>query len=327
MSTWTKELVGQATSLDPHETTEPQQEAPQRGGMKNDDVLDVAFRHSGWTRNRGCVLQALVALEAPADRIDRFRACGSDAWVQRSDLDSGNLRIVAAYCRDRFCLPCATNHGQHITDRVRSWLASQPARFVTLTLASDGLPLADRLNRLYRAFKRLRRGVWWRSRVPGGCATVEVKWSVKSEHWHPHLHILCRGTYLDQAALSREWHVATGDSYIVDVRLANDTESAAAYVAKYVAKPANNTTYNNHDRLCELMSALKGRRLLLTFGDCKLPEQPPPEEKHGWTTIGRLSDILWRAQQGVLEDLAIVAQLTKEQPCQPTNNHSPPSDR
>jgi hypothetical protein len=292
--------------------------------MQDHDDLGMAFRHTGWQRDRQRVDLALQALGVADDRLARFRGCGADARVCRSVEHPDRIRIRATYCNDRFCVPCAVHHGRNVSARIRTWIGNQPARFVTLTLRHDGEPLAHRLDRLYRSFKHLRRGKWWRSRVTGGLATVEVKWCVSSAHWHPHLHILCRGSFLPAGELSREWHVATGDSYIVDVTLVEDSGQTADYVAKYVAKPGSNTVYREANRLQEMMSAMHGRRLLLTFGDCKLPEQEQADDQDTWESLGTLDEILWQAERGVPDAVAIVNQLRRITPCLDLKTRPPP---
>jgi len=305
-------------TLDLQETSEQQPSEPRLAGIIHHDDLGLAFRHSGWNRERNAVDAALVALGMADHRIDAFRTCGADAWVLRSNEHPDRLRISANYCHDRFCLPCATHRGAVLTARIRDWLGREPARFITLTLASDSQSLADRLDRIIAAFRRLRRSSWWRGRVQGGLATYEVKWSVASAHWHPHLHILCRGDYLPAGELSKEWHVATGDSYIVDVQLVNDPDQASSYIAKYVSKPCPKSTYHNVDRLQEMMMALTGRRLFLTFGTCHLPKRPADADPDTWVKVQSLDELLWKVQRGVPVDPQILALLRLEQPCKMT---------
>ena len=307
-----------ATSLDLQELTVQQPREPRLAGITNHDDLGMAFRHSGWNRERIAVDEAFVALGMADNRIDAFRSCGGDAWVFRSNEHPDRLRISANYCHDRFCLPCATRHGTILAARIRDWLGSEPARFVTLTLASDSQPLADRLDRLIAAFRRFRRTRWWSRRVQGGVATTEIKWSVKSAHWHPHLHILCRGEYLPAEELSKQWHIATGDSYIVDVRLVNDPDQASSYIAKYVSKPCPRSTYRDVDRLQEMIMALTGRRLFIAFGTCNLPKRPADADPDTWVKVQSLDEIMWKVQRGVPVDPAILALLRLEQPCQIT---------
>lgn len=289
-------------------------EAP-LAGMQNHDDLGLAFRHSGWSRERELVDAALVALGTADNRLAAFRGCGADAWLYRSEQHPDKYRIRASYCHSKWCIPCAVHRSALTTARIRDWLGNLPARFITLTLAADLQPLSDRLDRLYGAFRKLRRTSWWRTRVAGGLATVEIKWSVKSAHWHPHLHILCHSAYLDKKDLSREWHIATGDSYIVDISLVENAALAAGYVAKYTAKPAPASTYRDADRLQEMMLAMHGRRLLLTFGDCVLPKKPAEDNPDTWVRVQSLDEILWKVRRGVPVAPEILTLLRLEQPC------------
>lgn len=141
---------------------------------------------------------------------------------------------------------------------------------------------------------------------------------MKSENWHPHLHILSHSSFLPQDQLALEWHKATGDSYIVDVRLVNSPGEVADYVAKYVAKPGSNSVYRLPDRLQEMIRALHGRRLLLCFGGCKLPDDPEEREADTWENVGPLSRILYLASQGDAEALALMTSLQKGTPCTTT---------
>lgn len=274
--------------------------------------------------NRDRVHRALVALEVPTARVDRFRGCGSGARVLESDDNPGVYRIRACYCGDRFCAPCSAARGNKLAGRLRKWLADQPARFVTLTMRGDGKPLGERLDRLYAAFRRLRRSGWWSGRVTGGAATLEVKWSVAGQHWHPHLHILCRGAYLDVRELSLHWHQATGDSHIVNVQLVKPTQDITNYVTKYMLKPGSDTTYRDPDRLQEMIAALHGRRLLLPFGDCSLTEEGVDEDTTTWSPIGRLADIINDALRGVPEAQAILNVLKVLNPCNKTTTERAP---
>lgn len=286
--------------LDPPETTVPQPDNDPTGGDPSDDDLELAFRHRGWLVDRARVRRALEAAQIASARIDRFDRCGSRAWVQRASHDPSIVRVRADYCHDRFCAPCAAARGRNISGRLRAWLAGRPARFVTLTIAADGRTLSERLDRLFASFRRMRRGRWWRSRCDGGAAILEIKWAVTSAHWHPHLHILCRGRFLDQTELSKEWHVATGDSFIVNVQLIKAGDQVADYLTKYMIKPGCPTIYRDPDRLQEMIRTLHGRRLLTTFGDCKIPDEPAdPTDDTTWITIGRLSSILSAAARGV----------------------------
>jgi hypothetical protein len=137
---------------------------------------------------------------------------------------------------------------------------------LTLTIRHNDEPLSDQLRRIYGAFRRLRRSDFWLRAVTGGAAVLEVKHAWNGDAWHVHLHVLLQGKYLPQQLVAREWHRITGDSYIVHVKMIHRPENAARYVSKYCSKPVPSTIVNKPDALLELIHALRGRRLVLTFG-------------------------------------------------------------
>lgn len=137
-------------------------------------------------------------------------------------------------------------------------------RFITLTLADDGKPLADRIDRLYASFRRLRETKLWSENVVAGIATMEVTLG-KKRHWHTHLHVLVCGEFIPQRQLSACWEKATGDSIIVDIQAVPDRDKVAGYVASYIAKPPPLHTLTEEE-ICEYAAAMSGRRLLLTVG-------------------------------------------------------------
>ena len=97
------------------------------------------------------------------------------------------------------------------------------------------------------------------SPLDGVCGAVwsyEVKRGSGSGTWHPHLHMIALAAEApDQRHLSAEWHNITGDSFIVDVRPIDESDTAAGFceVFKYAVK----------------------------FAD-----QPPADTVHAWLTLG-----------------------------------------
>jgi hypothetical protein len=133
----------------------------------------------------------------------------------------------------------------------------------------------------------------WKACVTGGIIFPEIKRSKDGKYWHPHLHLMVQGRYIDHNTLSRVWRACTGDSYIVDVRLARSENELAAYVAKYVAKPAVDAIIDQPDLLDEFVLAIKGLRLAQPFGtwyhwDLSAPQADPGD----WSPCGSLAKIL-----------------------------------
>jgi hypothetical protein len=121
------------------------------------------------------------------------------------------------------------------------------------------------LDRLYKAFRELRKSKAWMAHVVGGIGTLEVTLSKADDCWHAHLHLLIDGAYWHQPAIKAEWLRVTGDSEIVYIEPVHDRNKAAKYVSTYIGKPAEVFGWES-GRLCEYATAMAGRRLVLTFG-------------------------------------------------------------
>jgi len=144
--------------------------------------------------------------------------------------------------------------------------ASGDYRFITLTLKHSKRPLAEQIARLYQSFRKLRRMPEWKKTQRGGAAMLEVKWNPGTKCWHPHLHIIGEGTFIDKRDLSRAWKAATGDSSIIDIRRLNDAKETAHYVSKYVTKGTNGEVWSDDDAAQEWILASKGVRMASTYG-------------------------------------------------------------
>lgn len=305
---------GRPTSLDPHETNAQNPSEPDVGGQGGNLDPGVAWRHRGWWHDRQLLLSALERAAVPTGRLDRFALCGSNAWVLRSRSDPGRYRLASQKCRDRFCRRCAADRANRLAAAVREQLTPTPHRFATLTLRSSEQPLAAQIDRLYHAFRELRRRRWWRARVRGGAAFLEVTWGQESERWHPHLHLVIDSDYLPQSELSAEWHHVTRDSHVVDIRIVRDPGAVANYVTKYAAKPLSNTYLNRPEQLDEAIRAFTGRRLMLTFGTWHGIKPVPPPEAERWETVAPLRELIARRAAGD-DDAARILDALEAQSC------------
>lgn len=196
-------------------------------------------------------------------------------------------------------------------------------RFLTLTIKTTNEPLEASLNKLYHSFQALRRRRIWLNHVTGGVAFLEVKWSAKSERWHPHLHCLVVGTYIDKSQLSRVWREITTDSFIIDIRRPPNDAAVTRYVTKYASKPFNNTYLNRSHLLDEAILALAGRKLALTFGTWRGVKLTESAIEGCWEPVDSLESILNRAARGDPESRAIVQRLTNR-PLDDVLPRSPP---
>lgn len=278
-------------------------------------ATDIDFRHSGWARDRSRVEDSLTAVFGIGSRLERFRECGAHAWVLQSQEDPHLFRVAASHCRDRFCVPCAREHAQLIGGNLRAHLQERPFRLLTLTIRTKRLGLKEAVNKLYDAFRQLRRSALWRRCVTGGVAICDIKRSRDGVSWHPHLHCILEGKYLPQAAVSEVWRAITLDSYVVDIRHSRNVHHATNTVTRYLTKPIDAQVLRDPAALQAAMRALHGRRLALTFGSwrgLRLCDPPPTGE---WRAVCPLSKLLKRAATGEPDALRLVSHLQELDPC------------
>jgi hypothetical protein len=271
------------------------------------------FRHASWWRIRRSVWASLVRTGQPAARRGAFGSCGSCSWVERSTECLTDFRIRHNHCRDRLCTPCANARAAKLAARLFELARGKKPLFITLTLLGKNEPLASLLDRLYKSFKVLRQMPLWADNIRGGAAFLEIKWSDSQKRWHPHLHVIADGRYIEQGFLTQNWHSITGDSYIVDVRRPPDEAKITKYVTKYASKPLNPTFMRSEKLLDEALVALKGRRLAFAFGewygtplgeidDDELFDDDSPK----YEFFSSLEDVLDAANRGSTESQSIL---------------------
>lgn len=284
------------------------------------NAIEKAHRHDSWAGRRAMIEVAMEQMNAPAKRLERFRCCGSGCVVQWSE-ELQRHRMSANYCHDRLCIPCGQARSRIIARNLRDKIGKDPFRFFTLTLKHANVPLSTQISRLLTCFRNLRSQEVWKSTQKGGAAFLEIKRARNGKEWHPHLHIVAVGTWIDQYALSNAWLATTGDSSIVDVRFCREESEVCSYVAKYASKPLDSTVFENADWLLEASIALKGRRLCTTFGGWRGSElSATPEDPGDWQSIASLAEIyqarnrgeLWAA--GILKSLAQKSDVRKYEP-------------
>lgn len=302
-----------------------------------DPSVSSDFRHSWWSDKRSRIRSALISADASPSRLVAWDDCGSRAWVMRSVDDPSRHRLVCRRCHDRFCLACAQEKQRRVASNLTRTLTERyeltdPAqktdrvRFLTLTLRSTTAPLVDQIDRLYSCFGRFRHRKKILGSIRGGIAFLELTINRTTGLWHPHLHVLFEGSYLDKTLASITWKDVTGDSFIVDIRQIRSARHAAGYVAKYASKGLAASVLNSHPHLVEAIKALRGRRVFNTFGSWSalgLTDQPPLEGE--WFAIASLPVLIARANAGDAEARQILASLRRSQSDEPMD--AEPSSR
>jgi len=224
--------------------------------------------------------------------LDRLRSCRTGAFFFRNR-STGAIRVGAQSCHLRHCPICTKSRELNIKTNVTSWLkTARFAKIVTFTLKHKDDSILEQLDKLYDAFRNIRRSNLMKKTCYGGVWFFQVKKSKDDHLWHPHIHCLVAGAYIPQKKLSQAWLKITGDSKIVDVRLVKNIETAAKDVARYAAKPCILSKLSL-DECLELAIAIDKRRLCGTWGQCrKLKLTASPEiDKENWYRLASWSAV------------------------------------
>lgn len=247
-----------ATSVHPKETT--QQEHAERTYRER-----LLINHGDEYAATEISYEQLDSVQKK-NRLDDLRECRTSAWYA-IHLQSGLVRILSSSCRLRWCPMCASARSRLIVGNLTGWLQKRrAAKFLTLTLKHSDEDLSTQIIRLYACFSVLRRRVYIDRSIRGGVWFFQIKWSERSQQWHPHLHCVLDAEYMPHKRLKALWKSVTGDSDIVDIRAVRDPVKVAEYVARYAARPCELSGLNNLQRL-QLLLAFHNRRLCGKWGD------------------------------------------------------------
>jgi hypothetical protein len=238
-----------------------------------------------------------IANGKSCNHVHALQGCRTFAMLKR-DLVTGDVKVFGDSCRDRWCPMCAGQKAAYAKDQTEIFVKSLTApRFLTLTLRHNENSLREQITFLQRSFSVLRTRAFWKRNVTGGIWFLQVKRGKNSGLWHPHLHILLDGNYLEQGELSELWDQVTFGSPVIDIRRINDVAAAASYVSRYTARPAKLSEMPIDD-CAEVIEALFRKRLCGTFGTAKTVTLTPPKiEADGeWNLIGGYDDIVKKAE-------------------------------
>jgi hypothetical protein len=159
------------------------------------------------------------------------------------------------------------------TKRIARSIYDIGLRFLTLTI-SNVKDVIEGINKLYHAFKKLRRRDYWKHRVLGGIGAIDMK-KDKNGFWNIHIHALIFSRYLDMKShkktgkdskLVQEWKRCTGGDSILDIKRVKSHEGSLYYILKYLAKGITDLSYEQKAQFFKLTFR---RRLLFTFGKKK----------------------------------------------------------
>ena len=131
---------------------------------------------------------------------------------------------------------------------------------------------------LLASWHRLRRSVGWKRKVKGCIVAEGVTYNAKDKTWHPHLNILIEGEFFPVEELRLSWFKASeGRGEVVWITKAD--AGTVFELIKYVAKVTD--LLERPEVLDEFLTAIKGRRLLRTYGVCRnipISDEDDPQE-------------------------------------------------
>lgn len=230
------------------------------------------------------------AIESP--RVKRLDECRTQAWFVRHS-ETGQVRVASQKCHIRWCPFCAGARQGFLTGQVASWLDPvEHPKLLTVTLKHSTAPIAWQIKNLYQYFMKFRKRSYLKNRITGGVWFFQIKKSKNDHLWHPHIHALISGDYLEHDKLKKLWQDITFSSSIVDIRSVKDKDNAIRHVARYAASPGALADLDLDDA-CSLVSAMKGLRIVGTWGTARKislrPEKPDDADK--WLSIGKWSTV------------------------------------
>lgn len=266
-------------SIEPRTVEAPPQD---RGGAKP----------TGTSRDelaRAQLARLILRLEAEGahDLLPPLRECGQPLTLVCQGC--GHLRLASKWCGKRWCPRCASRvSAKRLVKYERPLLVMQSPIFLTLTMPhTEETSTPDDIRRLRRAFGALRRRAWWRRRVAGGIASVEV---TSGEHgWHPHVHALIDARWLSvtvppptrshsreevadictrsQAEVSWQWaaclSVETAHIWVSRAK----TDRVAREILKYAVKPAD--LVESSEPIAPMIRTLARSRLISAWGSVR----------------------------------------------------------
>jgi hypothetical protein len=223
-------------------------------------------------------------------RTEALQRCKTSAWFLRHKT-TGEVRVGSNSCKVRFCPLCERAAKLTVTSQVYAGIRGvKRLRFLTLTLKHTSAPLGDQLDFLTACFRKLRKAKYFKARVQGGIWFLQL--TRPNGEWHPHLHCLLDGQYIEHAAIKRMWAHITKGSTIVDIRAVKQADKAAEYVARYAQQPTDPGKLLPEE-LDEVLDAFNGRHTKGCWGTLKgIPLTPQSAEDAGdWELLGSWYEI------------------------------------
>ncbi len=241
---------------------------------------------------QGRIATALFAGGLPDDGY-QINYCGEDEVIVVCKGCARPERVTVR-CKHRLCPRCARTRSKKLGKQYEPVMRAMrfPVHLV-LTLKNVERIESETFTHIRRCFGRLIRRKLFRS-CRGGFYSIET--TRKGRGWHVHIHAILDCAYIPVQELSHVWEKITGGSRIVWIEKADPR--GLQYVLKYITKVAD--FVNEPDAVAEYCEAVRGQRLVQTFGKVLYGQTKPDEwvlrcpgcGSEEWEFAGRLSDLL-----------------------------------
>jgi Replication protein len=224
------------------------------------------------------LVEALQKTEHHTRLVPKVAACHKSFRHKRCDRSHDWAKPFNS-CSVRVCPHCAHRRGEILGARFQGYAATKDnLRYVVLS-ERNSKTYAEGRELLLASWQRLRRSVGWKRKVKGCIVAEEVTYNAEEKTWHPHLNILMEGEFFPVEELRQAWFKASeGRGEVVWITKAN--AGTVFELIKYVAKVTD--LLERPEVLDEFLTAIKGRRLLRTYGVCRsmqiADEDDPSEE-------------------------------------------------
>lgn len=200
------------------------------------------------------------------------------------------MRLAKAeFCRVRLCPMCQWRRSLKIYGQTSQIInAANASRkggyaWVMLTLTQrnvDGAALSAELDRIGKAWQRLRHRKEWQAAVKGSMRCIEITRNKHDGTYHPHIHVLLMvlpsyfrsRDYIKRSEWQRLWQECARLDYLPSVWVSKsygDQASQIAEVSKYATKPADYIVPDDWDYTIDSIQTLDAattKRRFLAYG-------------------------------------------------------------
>lgn len=298
----------------PRYSPPPPEEPACDASSQLDSEPKTSEKPPSYAKNRGYIfhkhknacerLEAWMAERCTDENLkNRVLSCGGDAWIDQSP-STGRFRVRCQRCGYRACPLCRIRWSLKVRDKMESVVADvkpNKRKLCTLTLRNSSAPLAGQVQRLWKAFQRLRQRTIWKRAVRGCIAVLEVTYNAEKDTWHPHLHCVLDADYLDSRKLSKQWLQITLNSKIVDVRAVLSLTGMVKYLTKYLLKSVElpvGVDQSREDEFYLLFRRLKSVRFMGSLRPRKGEEIWKPPYPEDWEPFRPLHVLLEQVANG-----------------------------